>query len=369
MKLIILKNNIIDGLNSVERAVSSVANLPILKNVLIRAEGGRISFTGTNLEIAITQMVPGKIMEEGEVTVPLAVFSPVAKNLNTERISLETKDLQLFVSTDNYEASMQTQDAKEYPIIPGVSEKDKVIKVPSVKLLEALQNVFVATQYSEIRPEISGVFFHIFDNEITLAATDSFRLAEKITKLDDKQTQQSDISMIVPYKTAEELNRFLSGNVGDVELYIEQNQVLFKTESKQLVSRLVDGVFPEYRAIIPKEVKNEAVLSRVEFVNALKLVSSFSGKNNNVTITVGENGKYLELYSADSSVGENKYKIPIKLKGDPFTVVFNWRYLLDGIKIYNSEEITLGVNLPDRPAVIKNSGESRLVYVVMPIKS
>ncbi len=369
MKLIILKNNIIDGLNSVERAASSVSNLPILKNLLIKTEGGRILFTCTNLEIAITQTIPGKIVEEGDITVPLSVFASVAKNLNAERISLEVKDNHLLVTTDNYEATIQTQSAKDFPIIPGVSDKDKVVKMPAGKLLEALQSVFVATQYSEIRPEISGVFFHIFDNEVTLAATDSFRLSERVIKIEDVQTQQNDISMIVPYKTAEELLRFLTNNDNDVELFIEQNQVLFKTNTKQLISRLVDGVFPEYRAIIPKQIQNEVVLNRDEFINALKLTSSFSGRGNNVTIVIGENKKFLELSSADSSVGENHYKIPIKLKGEPFTIVFNWRYLLDGLKIYSSEDITLGVNAADRPAVLKNQNESRLVYVVMPIKN
>ncbi|MCX6788366.1 MAG: DNA polymerase III subunit beta [Candidatus Jorgensenbacteria bacterium] len=368
MKLIILKSNIIEGLNAVERAISSVANLPILKNLLIKTENGRILFTCTNLEIAITQVVPGKIIEDGEITVPVSVFAPVAKNLNAERISLEVKEKQILVTTDNYEASIQAQSAKDFPIIPGINEKENVIKMSASRFLEALQNVFVATQYSEIRPEISGVFFRVFDNEIILAATDSFRLAERIMKVENLSIQD-DISMIIPYKTAEELTRFLSGEVADVEIFIEQNQVLFKTSSKQLISRLVDGSFPEYKAIIPKQIQNEATVNKNEFVNAIKLASSFSGKGNSVTISINENKKFLELSSSDSSLGENHYKIPIKFKGEAFTIVFNWRYLLEGTKIYSTEEIILGVNSPDRPAVLKSTNETGIVYVVMPIKS
>lgn len=367
MKLIILKNNITEGLNAVERAISASANLPILKNILIKTEGGRISFTCTNLEIAITQTVPGKIVEDGEITVPVSVFAPVAKNLNAERVSLDVKDKQIVITTDNYEATIQGQSAKDFPIIPGISEKDNVIKLSASRLLEALQSVFVATQYSEIRPEISGVFFRVFDNEVILAATDSFRLAEKIMKVDNLHIQ-NDVSMIIPYKTAEELIRFLAGNAGDVEIFIEQNQVLFKTSTRQLISRLVDGVFPEYKAIIPKQIQNEATLDRNEFINAVKLASSFSGRGNNITISIGENKKFLELSSADSSLGENHYKIPIKFKGDAFSIIFNWHYLLDGLKIHSSEDITLGVNSPDRPALLKNPTETGLLYVVMPIK-
>jgi len=368
MKLIILKNNIIEGLNAVERAVSTVTNLPILKNILIKTEGGRILFTCTNLELAITQVVPGKIVEDGEITVPVAVFAPVAKNLNAERVSLEVKDKQIEITTDNYEATIQAQSAKDFPIIPGISEKENVIKLPISRFLESLQSVIVATQYSEIRPEISGVFFRVFDNEVILAATDSFRLAERIMKIENLHIQ-NDVSMIIPYKTAEELTRFLTGNTGDVEIFIEQNQVLFKTNSRQLISRLVDGAFPEYKAIIPKQIQNEAILNRNEFINAVKLASSFSGRGNSVTISIGENKKFLELSSSDSALGENHYKIPIKCKGDAFSIVFNWRYLLDGLKIYSSEDIALGVNSSDRPAVLKNPTETGLMYVVMPIKS
>ncbi|MEK7089304.1 MAG: DNA polymerase III subunit beta [Patescibacteria group bacterium] len=368
MKLIILKNNIIEGLNAVERAVSTVANLPILKNILIKTEGGRILFTCTNLELAITQVVPGKIVEDGEITIPVSVFGPVAKNLNAERVSLEVKDKQIEIITDNYEATIQAQSAKDFPIIPNINEKDNVVKFPISRFLESLQNVIVATQYSEIRPEISGVFFRVFDNEVILAATDSFRLAERIMKIENLHVQ-NDISMIVPYKTAEELVRFLTGNTGDVEIFIEQNQVLFKTQSRQLISRLVDGVFPEYKAIIPKQTQNEATLNRNEFINAVKLTSAFSGRGNSITISIGENKKFLELSSADSSLGENHYKIPIKFKGDVFSIVFNWRYLLDGLKIYSSEDIVLGVNSSDRPAVLKNPIETGLMYVVMPIKN
>jgi DNA polymerase III subunit beta len=369
MKLIILKNNLIEGLNSVERAISAIANLPILKNILIKTEGGRISFTTTNLEIAITQTVSGKIVEEGEITVPLSIFAPVAKNLNSERISLEVKDKHMVVTTDNYEATIQTQSAKEFPIIPTISDSQNSISISSSKLLEALQSVIIATQYSEIRPEISGVFFKLFDQNLILAATDSFRLSERVIEANEVHTALSEVSMIVPFKTAEELTRFLQGDESDVQILIDQNQVLFKMANKQLISRLVDGAFPEYKAIIPKQIQNEAIINRAELINALKLASSFSGRANDVALKVGENKKFITLSSSDAAVGENTYRIPIKLKGEPFSVVFNWRYLLDGLKVYSSEDITLGVNASDRPAVIKNQIESSLTYVVMPIKN
>ncbi len=369
MNLIILKNNLIEGLGAVERAISATANLPILKNILIKTENGKITFTCTNLEIAITQTVPGKIVKEGEITVPLAVFAPVAKNLNTERVTLETKDNHLVITTDNYEATIQTHHAKDFPIIPSITDNNNVVTITSTKLLEALQSVIVATQYSEIRPEISGVFFKISDQNMILAATDSFRLSERVIEANDVHTALNEASMIVPFKTAEELLKFLQGPEHELEIFIEPNQVLFKLPNKQLISRLVDGNFPEYKAIIPKQIQHEATVDRTEFINALKLASAFAGRTNDVTVKIGENKKFIELSSADSSVGENHYRIPIKLKGESFSAVFNWKYLLDGLRIYSSEDIILGINSSDRPAVIKNNLESSLTYVVMPIKN
>lgn len=367
MKLIILKNNLIEGLNAVERAISGTTNLPILKNILIKTEGGRIVFTGTNLELAITQLVPGKIIEEGEITVPLPVLAAIAKNLNTERVSLDVEGTRITITTDNYEAVLQGQDAKDFPIIPLIQDKSNTISISSTKFLEALQSVFVATQYSEIRPEISGVFFKVSDQNLILAATDGFRLAERVIEANDVHTTLHEASMIVPFKTAEELIKFLQGADTNVEMFIDANQVLFKTQTKQLISRLVDGTFPEYKAIIPHQIQNECSFNRIELINALKLTSSFAGRTNDITLKIGENKKFVELYSADSSVGESRYRIPIKLKGEPFSVVFNWRYLLDGLRIYSSEDVILGVNAPSRPAVISNTLEPSLTYVVMPI--
>ncbi len=369
LKLIILKTNITEALAALERAVSSNTNLPILKNVLLRTENGKIFFVATNLEIAVTCLVQGKIIENGEVTVPFALFSSVARNLTAERITLEQKEKQLVITTDNYDATIQTQEAKEFPIIPAIHNRAQSIRLPAPRFLEALQSVLVATQYSEIRPEISGVFLRVSDGKLIFAATDSFRLAERILDANEIGTEFEEVSFIVPFRTAEELARFLGGAKNNVEIFIDPNQVLFKIESRELISRLVDGTFPEYRAIIPKVCQNEAGVERNEFANAIKLSSSFTGRTNDITVTVGENKKYIDLHSADPSLGENHYKIHIKMKGDAFSIAFNWRYLLDGLKVFSGKEIVLGVNAANRPAVLRSQEDQQLTYVVMPINN
>jgi len=367
MKLIILKNNLLEGLGSVEKSVSDNANLPILKNVLLKVEDNKITLVSTNLELAIKHYVSGKIIEKGEITVPFNIFANIVRNLNVERIDLENKDRDLIIKTDNYEALIQGQDTGEFPIIPRINNDQNFISLKTDVLKQALAQVIVATQYSDIRPEISGVYLNYQNNFLKLVATDSFRLAEKTLNQDQFKSTLSEFEVIIPFKTAQEVLRIITDS--ETKVFIDPNQILFKTEAQEVTSRLISSRFPDYQAILPKETKNEAMISRAEFIGALKLTSVFAGRANDIVLKVGENKKNLELSSRDSRLGQNRYLIPIKLRGEKFSVAFNWRYLLDGLKIYSAEELILGVNSPDRAVAVKSLAEPTLIYILMPIKT
>ncbi len=370
MKLIILKTNLIDALNSVEKSVGFNSHLPILKNVLIEV-GDKMVMSSTNLELAVKYFLSGKTIEAGKIAVPFSLLNSIIKNLNAERVTMESKDNGVLITTDNYEAFAQGQDAHEFPIIPAIQNSKNFIKINAGLFRDCLTNTVIATQYSEIRPEISGVYLSFFDGKLTFVATDSFRLAERVLGVQDFQTSVREVSAIIPLKTIQELLRmldFTNDTDNEVEIFIDPNQILFRFNNQEVTSRLIDGTFPDYKAIIPKEIQTEVTISRQEFINAIKLVSSFSGKAQDITMKIGDNKKFLELYSSESSLGENKYKLPIKLNGEKFTTVFNWKYLMDGVKIYKGEEFLFGINSPQKPAVIKSNNEPNLVYVVMPIK-
>ncbi|OGG39332.1 DNA polymerase III subunit beta [Candidatus Jorgensenbacteria bacterium GWC1_48_12] len=370
MKLIILKTNLVEGLNAVEGSVGSDTNLPILKNVFLGTEGNNIIITSTNLELAIKRIVSGKIIEAGVATVPFQVLSSIIKNLNTERVTLEEKGNNLTIITDNYEASVLAQDPKDFPIIPGIQNKKNSIKTGVEPLKEALSNVIVAAQFSDIRPEISGVLVNLSGGKITLVATDSFRLAEVTINFNQTQSSLKEAAVIIPLKTGTEVLRILNAEKeGNAEIFIDQNQVLFEIGNNYVISRLVDGKFPDYQAIVPRETKNEISFNREEMMNAVKLAKVFAGRANDVSLVVGDNGKFLEVCSSDASLGENRYRLPVKLRGSKFKISFNWRYLMDGLKIYKGEEIVLGMNDPDRAVVLKNPNEPFLLYIAMPIKS
>ncbi|MEK7542795.1 MAG: DNA polymerase III subunit beta [Patescibacteria group bacterium] len=368
MKLVILKTNLLEGLFSVERSIGVNTNLPILKNVLLTADNNKISIITTNLELAVMHIIQGKIIENGKSTIPLSLFNSVIKNLNSERVTLETKDNNLIIITDNYEAVIQGGNEKDFPIIPSISSNKNSLKISSENFIDSIQSVIIATQYSDIRPEISGVFVSYNNDKLVFVGTDSFRLSEKTLAPSLVNSDFDEISFIIPLKTADELLRVFNKSDGEITILIDQNQVLFSTNVKSITSRVVDGRFPEYQPIIPKSVENEININRQELLNAIKLTSSFSGRTNDVTITIGDNKKFLEVSSREGSLGSGLYKVPCKVKGDALSIVFNWKYIYDGLKIYNSDDVVIGINTPDRPVLIKSTTENNILYVVMPIR-
>lgn len=369
MRLIILNNNLKEALRSIEGTIGDNLSLPILKNILIKTEDNKINFSATNLELAITHRTPGKIIETGSATVPLNILTNIVNNLTSERITLENKNYNLLIKTDNYEATVQGLNPEDFPIIPQINRLDKFFKINSQIFKNALLKIINGIQYSEIRPEINGALFNYQIDYLKLTGTDSFRLAEKTIASDQfKSNFDESFEIILPLKTLQEVLGILP-NDGELSIFVAQNQILFKTEEQEIISRLIDGKFPDYQSIIPQETKTELVINRSELIKALKLTGIFSGRVNEVKFKIGENKKFLEIYSADSALGENHYLLPAKITGPNLTVSFNCRYLLDGLKPLSDKEIVLGLNSDNQPAILKTPEDKTWFYILMPIKS
>lgn len=368
MKIIILKDNLKEGLNSVVRAVSENNNLPILKNILVKTFNNKIKIIATNLELAISKIVSGKIIEEGAVTIPFSVLYGIISNLDSEKVSLETKGSSLILKTDNYEAVIQSLNEEEFPIIPEIGNTKNSLKINSEVLNNAISKIIICAQISEIRPEISGVLFDYQISSLKLVATDSFRLAEKtLFDKDFKANFQTGFKSIIPLKTIQEVPRIFKE--GEMNIYFDNNQVLFKGEDVEIISRLINGNFPDYDPIIPKKLETELIANKESFINAVRLVSNFSGKINDVKLKSKEGKKVMEVSSATQHLGENHYLVPVKAKGEDFEVVFNWRFLLEGLKSFSSEEILLGLNGDQHAAIIKSQKDFSYFYILMPIKN
>jgi len=369
MKLIILKTNFKEGLSVIEHAITDNVHLPILKNVLLKTTENKIKLSGTNLELGINSFINAKITEQGSLTIPFQTLNNIISNTDSDRISLETDKNNLLISTDNYKARIQGIEEKEFPIIPTIENKESFLEINSTIFKDALLKVIYAAQVSEIRPEISGVLFDFQITVLKLVATDSFRLAEKT--LFDKHLKtnfKEGFRIIIPLKTIQEIIRIFPDD-SPLTIQTDANQILIKNKDHELISRLISGEYPDYKQIIPKNIETEAILNREKFMSAVKLVSSLTGKVNEIKVRSKKEDGVIEVYSSNQQIGENSYLIPTKLQGDDFSEIsFNWRYLNDGLKSLKNEKITFGVNGDNKPAILKATEDTSYFYIVMPIK-
>ena len=294
MKFVSIRSNIKDAIGAVQRAASENANLPILKNIIINAGDGGISIAATNLEFAITATISGKIIEDGRVTVPAGLIANLIGNLQSDRLNFESRGNNLEIKTDNYNAILQGLPADDFPITPKIADHGHYLEIKGVFLKEAIQQTIVASQFSDLRPELNSVLFDFSLEVLKFVSTDGFRLAEKTIAANLFTAKFPDpFRILVPLRTTQELLRII-GNDDTVQLYHDANQILFKTENIELISRLSEGSFPDYAAIIPSSFATEISVNRDEFLNAIKLAAVFGQKNNELKITVHPNKKAMK---------------------------------------------------------------------------
>ena len=367
MKFIAIRGNIKEAIGIVERAAGENLNLPILKNILIETKDGGISFTATNLELAITCYVSGKVIESGRITIPISLFSNLITNIQSDRLNFEKKGNTLEIKTDNYNATLQGLAADDFPITPKIKGPEEYLEIKSSILKEAIQQTVVASQFSDLRPELNAILFDFSLDNLKLAATDGFRLTEKSIPQNLFTAKYAEpFRMLIPLKAAQEVLR-MSRDDEAVKIFRDENQVLFKTDRAELISRLTEGSFPDYSTIIPKKFMTEVIINREEFANAIKLAGVFGQKTSELKVAVHPGKKAMEVSSADQSLGENHYLLPAKIKGEAAEAFFNWRYLSDPIKAMRGEEMFVGFQEETNPALLRPVSDSSYFYILKPI--
>jgi len=367
MKFVAIRSNIKEAVSITERVIGENLNLPILKNVLIETGNEGITFTTTNLELAITCFVSGKVIEGGKVTGPLPLFSNLITNLQTDRLNFSKKNNTLEVKTDNYTAILQGLPAEDFPITPKIKNPNENLTIKSALLKEGIQQTIVASQFSDLRPELNVILFDFSLDTLRLVATDGFRLAEKsIPQNFFTSNYKEPFKVLIPLKTAQEVLR-MSKDEEMVKIFRDENQILFKTERAELISRLTEGNFPDYSPIIPKKFTTEVIANKEEFSNAVRLAGIFGQKNSEAKIIVRQDKKTMEVSSADQVLGENSYLLPAKIKGEPIEAFFNWRYLTDPLKAIKTEEIFVGFQEENNPALLRPMGDNSYFYILKPI--
>ncbi len=376
MKLIVLKENINKGLNIVGRVTGKNLTLPILSNILISTQKNILNLSGTDLEIGIKYWVLCKTEKEGKITIPARTISNFINLLPEEKITLETKNQDLIINCKNNNTKIKGLDAEEFPIIPKTENKD-FIELNSQFFCQGLSQVVDFCAINQARPELSGVYFSFQKDKLKITATDSFRLAEKVLKFEQKTNKE--FSFILPQKTAREVVNIFSENEGKIKLYYSSNQVLFESPIKessypqvQLVSRLIEGEYPDYQGIIPDKHDVQVILNREDFLNQVKTASIFSGKSNEVKIKTNPEKGGIEILSQNPELGENKNFLSGQINGGDkkeLETSFNYKFLLEGLSNIKSPKIVFELNKEEGPAVVKPEGDPNYLYILMPIKS
>jgi len=352
-------------------------NLPILQNVLVKAEGGIIRFTATNLEMAVNCTVRGKVEESGEYTIPSKLFFDYVSLLPNETIRIETQDQNARVECGSHKTKIHGLGASEFPLVPRV-EGERALQIPVEEFKRALCQVLFAVATNESRPELTGVAFSFFSHEgegrLTLASTDSYRLAEKtipIVSLVDEP-----FTLVVPAKTLVEVNRILSIFKDDVDLpanltlNLSNSQLVFTYGPVELISRTIDEKYPDYKAIVPSQFQTRTEIDREDFIKAVKTASLFSRTGlNDVALTFDPDNHQLSVSATDATRGDNTTNCSADITGQRNSVTVNFRYLLDGLQAITSDIVVFELIDAGNPCLLTPKDTTDAYrYVIMPIK-
>ena len=365
MKIVCTQENLNKGLALVSNIANKSTNLPILNNVLLKADKDGLILITTDLEIGIKVFVRSKIEEEGSFTVDAKLINSFVSLLPRENMELNLKDDGLEIKNKSQETIIKGLGAEDFPLIPEM-DKSNEVEISSSELKKSLQQVLLAASIDPSRVEINAASFKFEKNKLVLAATDSYRLAERVIKLENGKEH----SLIVPLKTLQELARILS-DTGEakIKIYFNESQILFAFDGVELISRVVDGKYPDYHQIIPDKFSTTCKCEINQLVPAIKAVSLFCKQGiNDIRFSFDSKKGELVVASASSGAGASTAKIPVEIKGEDNDIIFNYRYLLDGLNQIGGTEVIIKINNNSSPGLLQPSASQNYLYLVMPIR-
>lgn len=377
MKITCLQEHLHKGLQTVGKAVANKTTLPVLNNILIATDGGRLKLAATNLEVGITNWVGCQVEEEGAITVPARLLSDFVSSLPNDRITMtldeRTRTLQLRCA--RFEANIKGIPAEEFPIIPEVGNVP-LARIPAPLLKEMINQVAFAASSDDSRPVLAGVYVHIEGREMTMAAADGFRLAKRTTQLDAPVDEV--IKLIIPARSMVELARALPDDEGEeaerVSLMVtpNRNQVLFHLDELDVTSRLVEGNYVDIQRVIPSDWTSRTVVTTSELLKAVRVASFFAKDSANILRVQVEPGAdltpgVLTVSANAAEVGDNKSQLDCMVDGEGSQIALNVRFLMDVLNVVSTSQVALETKTPGSPGVLKPVGEDGLIHVIMPM--
>ncbi len=373
MKVTILQETLAHGLNIVSRAVSPRSTLPVLSNVLVATDEGRLRLSATNLELGITCWIGAKIEEEGSTTVPARTFVDLVATLPVEQVNLAlnsaTQTLNVRCGTSN--TDIKCIDAQEFPPIP-VLEMENATQINVADFKEMIQQVVLAASTDEARPVLMGVLVTVDKDQMTMAAADGFRLSVRKATLSQPAPQP--VNAIIPARALAELARVAANGEEMISMVIPKGrgQVIFRIKDAELVSQLIDGTFPDYQQIIPRGYKSRTLLSTQAMLKACKQAEIFAREGSNVARLNIKGGAEsepgeVEISAQSEETGSNETMVAATIEGSGLLIAFNVKFLREVLEVVKTPNVILETSAPNAPGVIRPVGDDNFLHVIMPM--
>ncbi|MBU0661300.1 DNA polymerase III subunit beta [Patescibacteria group bacterium] len=374
MKFICTKENLIQALQMVAGITSKPGHLPILSHILVEATESGVTLITTNLEMSVKTHLRAKVEQAGTFTIPGKMMTDYVNLLPDDQIEITQTGNELQITSGHSSTKIKGIPADEFPVIPEVIEHTGYV-IPAEELKNALSKVVFAAAKNEIRPELSGVYCGFFVREkmgVYFATTDSYRLAEYFLLV---EKEGESIEAIMPAKTAFEIVRLIGYSLSKgekesaVRLWVSEGQLVVRYGQYELISRMIDGVYPDYTQIIPQTFNTKAIVSADMFSSSIKRASLFvTGGVNAISVSVDTVPNTLAISSMGSQTGEHESRIDVVASGDTNSILLNFRYVLEGIQHMDDEELTFEMNSADTPCIIRPKNSKTYLYIVMPVR-
>jgi DNA polymerase-3 subunit beta len=374
MKVTVLQENLARGLSIVSRAVSPRSTLPVLSNILIASDEGRLRLSATNLELGITCWIAARIDEEGSTTVPARTFNDLVNTLPGDQVqlTLDVKTQNLHVKGGTSNNDIKCIDAQEFPPLP-VPEMEGAVQLNVADFKEMIQQVAFAASTDEARPVLMGVLLHVEKDKLTMAAADGFRLSVRKAVLSNPVPQA--LNLIIPARALNELARVSSDSEEPIYMVSPKNrgQVLFRVKDVEIVSQLIDGTFPDYQQIIPRNYKSRTLVSTASLLKACKQAEIFAREGSNVARfdIKQSNGEMqpseVEISATSEETGKNETIVEATVDGGSVLIAFNVKFLREALEVIRTPNVALETSAANAPGVVKPVGDDNFLHVIMPM--
>ena len=373
MRVSCLQENLAKGLSIVGRAVAARSTLPVLSNILLATDNGRLKLSATNLEIGITCWIGAKVEDEGAITVPARTFVDLVNALPPEIVEMELaiRTQTLHLRCNRFENNLKGIDAQEFPLIPQF-EEDGAIRIAPDVLKKMIDQVAFAAATDESRPILTGVLAKFSGSQFTFAAADGFRMSLRSALLETPVPQAFEV--IIPARALAELGRVMGDQTDPVSIVVtpQRSQALFHLSSIDLVSQLIDGKFPDVNAIMPKRHETRSVMDTAALLKACKAASVFARENSYIAkVGVMPGGElapgHVTVQATSAETGDNAGELDASVEGAPIEIAFNVKYLIDVLNVAGTAQVSLETTSPSSPGLIRPIGDDAFTHVIMPM--